>query len=397
MTTPDPQSTALITNPIGIMAVITMIPVIFVWIEQRTKWRIFEYCPPIVWIMIAPLVISNLGLLPFQAPVYKQFKSFAVPLFIIVMLLDVNIRASIRIAARAIGVLLFGALGVVIGCLIAAIALGAWLSPDSWQDFAVLTGTWIGGSGNMAAVAEGIHAPATTVSLVIVAETIVVTLWAPLLFACKRWARPFNKFAGVTEKHTQSIETALTKYEDKGSNVHFYDLLKLLGIGLTAIYVAHLIAPFFPEIPPVFTTTTWMVIFVSTIGIALSATPLKKIHGTNALSMALVYIYMSIIGAEANIFQLDFGHGFVFIIAVALCILIHTGSCILGARVLHVDVHLTAVASMANIGGAASAPVVAAYHRKELVPIAIILALLGYAIGNYLALLTGQIIYMVLQ
>jgi len=379
------------------MAIITMVPVIFVWIEQRTKWRFFEYVPSVVWIMIAPLFLSNFGLIPFESAVYKQFKSFAVPLFIITMLLDVNIRASIRIAARAIGVLLFGALGVVLGCIIAAAIFGTWLGPDSWQDFAILAGTWIGGSGNMAAVAEGIHAPPTTVSLVIVADAIVPTLWLPLLFACKRWAQPFNKFTGVTEQDTQRVETALTRYEEKGSNVHFYDLLKLLGIGFVAIYGAQLLAPFFPEIPPVFTTKTWMVILVTTAGIVLSATPAKKIHGTNALSMALVYIYMSIIGAEANIFHLSFSHGLIFIIAITLTILIHTGSCMLGARILHVDVHLTAVASIANIGGAASAPVVAAYHRKELVPISIVLALLGYAMGNFLALFTGQVIYMFMQ
>ncbi len=397
MTTPDPQSTALITNSIGVMAVIMMIPVVFVWIEHRTKWRIFDYCPPIVWIMITPLFISNFGLIPFRAPVYEQFKSFAVPLFIVIMLLDINIRALTKIAARAIGVLMFGAFGVVIGCILAAIVLSAWLDPNAWQDFAILAATWIGGSGNMVAVAEGIHAPAIAISLVLVTDTIVGTLWFPLVFACKRWAEPFNRFTGVTEQHTRTIEAALERYEEKGSNVHYHDLLKLFGIGFTAIFAAHLIAPLFPEIPPVFTTKTWMTLLVTTIGIALSATPLKRIHGTNAVSMALVYIYMSIVGAEANVFHLSLGHGFLFIIAATFCILVHTGSCVLGARILHVDVHLTAVASIANIGGAASAPVVAAYHRKELVPIAIVLALLGYAMGNYLALLTGQFIYLILR
>ena len=103
--------------------------------------------------------------------------------------------------------------------------------------------------------------------------------------------------------------------------------------------------------------------------------------------MALVYTYLSMIGAQADLYEAASAP--YFMLAGVICIFLHLVFVLLGARLFRVDVHLAAIASIAAIGGAASAPVVASYHRKELVPVAIILALGGYALGNYLGILAA--------
>jgi uncharacterized membrane protein len=147
------------------------------------------------------------------------------------------------------------------------------------------------------------------------------------------------------------------------------------------------ISGYLPVKQGVFSEKTWQILILTTVALGLASTPLRKIPGTKALSMALVYVYLSMIGAQADIRQA--ADAPYFLIAGLLCIIFHLGLVLLSARIFRVDVHLAAVASVAAIGGAASAPVVAAYHRKELVPVSILLALVGYALGNYLGLIAA--------
>jgi len=389
------QLNTLITNPLGIMAIIMLTPAFFIWLEKRTKWKIFEYLPPIVWIFIVPIVWSNIGLIPSQAPIYKEFKSFAVPLFIVLMLLDVDIRNTLKVALRATGVMLFGAIGVVIGAIVAVAILRPELMADAWKGFAALAGSWIGGTGNLAAVAEGLDTPPEMIGIVVIADTLIYIVWFPLLLACKRWAKGFNKFAGVTEKHTQEIEKAIENFEEKDKKVSFHHLLILFGFGFAAIFFSRYIADFLPVVAPVLTAKTWSVMLVTTFGLLMAMTPLRKVPGTHSVSMALVYVYMSMIGAQADLANMAGAHW--FLLAAVLCITLHGIFCVIGAKLFHVDVHLTAIASAANIGGAASAPVVAAYHRHELVPVSIMMALIGYAIGNYFAFFVGYVCQLIMS
>jgi uncharacterized membrane protein len=126
---------------------------------------------------------------------------------------------------------------------------------------------------------------------------------------------------------------------------------------------------------------------VTTIGIGLAATPLRKIPGTMPLAMTLTYIYMTMMGAQADLRNI--GGAQWFLVAGFVCIAVHFVFIIIGARLFRVDVSMAAVSSVSAVGGAASAPVAAAYHREELVPISIMLALLGYALGNYLGVATA--------
>ena len=110
--------------------------------------------------------------------------------------------------------------------------------------------------------------------------------------------------------------------------------------------------------------------------------------------MTFVYISMTMIGASADLRNLG-GIQF-FLMAGILCILVHFGFIILGAKLFRVDVSMAAVSSVAAVGGAASAPVAAGFHREDLVPVSIMLALIGYGLGNYLGVLTAQICHALL-
>ena len=381
------NSQVLVTNPYALMGVLMLVPVFFLSLERWTKWKLFEYLPPIVWIFLFPILLSGVRIIPTSAPVYGAFKAWAVPMFIILMLLDVDLRSTMKVALRSMGVLVVGAFGVVIGGIVAFFFLKGHLEPDAWRGFGALAGSWIGGTGNLAAVAEAVDTPPTLMGVVVIADTFIFILYFPLLFAAKKWAVPFARFARVQEHEARKLDQAVNELEEKTNEVHYWDVLTLFGVGFILIWLVNHLSEILPVKQGVFEAKTWSILILTTVALILASTPLRKVPGTRSMSMALVYVYLSMIGAQADIHQAASAP--FFLIAGVVCIVLHLVLVVLAARVFRVDVHLAAIASVAAIGGAASAPVVAAYHRKQLVPVSIILALVGYALGNYLGLLAA--------
>ncbi len=171
-------------------------------------------------------------------------------------------------------------------------------------------------------------------------------------------------------------------------NVKMRHFLYLFLIGFICVWIADSIANIIPEFKPVWTASTYRILLITTMGIILSMTPARNIPASHELAMALVYIFVANMGAKADVSKLNASTGW-FILACYIWIFIHGFFCLLGAYILKVDIHSTAIASAANIGGAGSAPVVASHHNEKLVPVSILMALLGYAIGNYGAFLAA--------
>jgi uncharacterized membrane protein len=386
------QQEPFFNDTVGVMSVILMIPVFFLWLERKTRWKIFDYLPAIIWIFLTPIFLSNFGVIPRSTPIYSTFKAFAVPLFIVLMLLDINIREALRVAWRGAVVLVIGAFGIVIGAAVAFFAFRSGLPPDAWSGFGALAGSWIGGTGNLAAVAESLSTPDEFVGVVVVVDNFVYLAYFPVILTAKRWAGWFNRFSRVSQEQIDHIAESTRAVERKTHEVHFRHVLTLLGFGFAAILAANYLARLVPELPPVLTEKTWAMLLVTTIGIALSATPLKNVPGTEPLSMTFVYVYMTMIGASADLRELAGAQWFLF--AGFVCIAVHFLFVVLAARLLRVDVSMAAVASVAAVGGAASAPVAAGFHREELVPVSIMLALIGYALGNYLGVGTAYLCHL---
>jgi len=381
------NSEPVFNDLIGVLAVITMIPVFFLWLEKKTKWKIFDVLPAIIWIFLTPIFLSNLNVIPMNSEIYGTFRSFAVPLFIVLMLLDINIRQVIRVAWRGAGVLVLGSIGIVAGAVISFYLFQSGMPEDTWRGYGALAGSWIGGTGNLAAVAESLDTPPEMVGMAVLVDNFVYVLYFPVILTCKRWAGWFNRFTRVSQEQIDHIGEVSQELEQKSQDVRFKDIIVLVGWGFTTIFAANYLASLLPDIGRVITERTWAILLVTTFGIALSASPLKNVPGSGALAMAFVYIYMTTMGAQADLRNI--GGAQWFLVAGIVCIMVHFVFIIVGARLFRVDVSMAAVSSVAAVGGAASAPVAAGYHREELVPISIMLALLGYGLGNYLGVLTG--------
>jgi uncharacterized membrane protein len=384
---------SLIYNPIGVLTVLCGVGAFFFFLEERTRWKLFNYFPPLIFIYAIPAVMSNTGVLTKTSAVYDWLSSTVLPMFLVIMLLKVDVASTIKMMGRGILVMLFGTAGVVLGAPIAYFLVRNKLPEDTWKAFGSLAGSWIGGTGNMAAVAEGLKTSGQGFGLAVLGDNLVYIVWLPILLGSKNFAKAFNRFTRVDKKRIQMLEMARIETQDSQKLVGTKHFLYLLLLGLVCTWAAEILSAKLPELKPILTASTWKILLITTMGLLLSLTPARHIPASHELAMALVYIFIANMGARADISGLTASAGW-FLLGCYIWIAVHGAFCVLGAYLLRVDIHSTAIASAANIGGAASAPVVALSHNEKLVPASILMALIGYAIGNYGGFLAAWLCYL---
>lgn len=385
---------SLINNTTGIITVLCGIPAAFFLLEKKTKWKIFNFFPPLLFIYCIPAMLSNIPLkdgsfiLPRSSDVYSMLKDIVLPLFLVIMLLKVDIASTIKVMGRGVFVMLMGTAGVVIGAPLSYLLVRNHLDPETWKAFGTLAGSWIGGTGNMAAVAGGLEVGKEQFGLAVLGDNLVYIIWLPILLSSKGIAKQFHRFVKIDHNRLEILESIKNTKEEKTEPLAMRHFLYLFAIGFACICIANALSDKLPEFKPVLTASTWKILLITTMGLLLSLTPARKIPASHELATALVYIFVARMGAVADLSQLDGSAGW-FILACFIWIFIHGAFCLLGAYIFKVDIHSTAIASAANIGGVASAPIVAAHHNEKLVPVSVLMALIGYAVGNYGAFLAA--------
>jgi uncharacterized membrane protein len=384
------------------MTVLIAVVAFWFWLERASRWKIFNYLPPLIFIYATPVLLSNTGLIPFQSAAYDFLRHYGLPVFIVLMLIKVDVVGAVRIMGKGVLVMLIGSLGVVLGGVLAYL-LGQeihWppylpLPKDSWRAFGTLAGSWIGGTGNMTAAHAGLGGNARDLTMAAAADQMVYLVWLPLLLASRAFASRFNRWMKVPEDRLARMERAAGHFSQEELALDMNSLvgLALLAVGIT--WISLVLADDLPVIvvggAAVITAGTWLILLVTTLALAASATPARKLPAAQPIAMAIVYVYVARVGATMDLSEASFATIGAFVLLAYVWIAIHGLFILAGAWLFRVDVHTVAIASAANIGGAASAPVVAAHHRESLVPASILMALIGYALGNYLAILTGRL------
>jgi uncharacterized membrane protein len=242
-----------------------------------------------------------------------------------------------------------------------------------------------------------LNTPPEQFGLAVLADNVIYIVWLPILLASKNFADRFNAWANVSEDRIRMMDSAaeLAIEEERTPDMRDYIYLGAIAIGVT--WIAAALAPVLfsmtmrinPDLQVVLSESTWRILLITSIALALSVTRVSRLPNATALGTAMIYVFVAGMGARATIE--GFGQAPAFLLGAFIWIFIHGAFCLAGAKIFRVDVHSVAIASAANIGAAASAPIVAAYHRPSLVPVSVLMALIGYALGNYLAPLAAHL------
>ena len=400
------MSNALVGSPVGVLAVLVAVVSFWFWLEKRTRWKLFEFLPPLIFIYATPVLLSNTGVIPTRSEAYDFLHQYALPVFICLMLIKVDVVGAVRIMGKGVFVMLLGSVGVVAGGFV-AYAIGQAISTpagfplhfplpaDSWKAFGTLSGSWIGGTGNMAAAHAALEGTGEHMTWAAAADQMVYLVWLPLLLGSRALAARFNRWMRVPPGRIEMMERAAAGHaaDERAPTMMHLLYLALVALGFTwiSLELSRVLPPVAVAGATVISASTWLILVVTTLSLAASATPVRRLPGAHPIAMAIIYVYVARIGATMDLGNADFEAMGAFILMAYAWIAIHGLFVLAGAWIFRVDVHTVAIASAANIGGAASAPIVAAHHRESLVPAAILMAMIGYALGNYLAILTGRL------
>ena len=379
-------------------------PLIFVFllsIETAVLWaaghprskKFFRFIPAVFWIYFLPMVASSFNMIDRQSPLYGWTTAYGLPASLFLLLVGVDLQAIARLGRTAVLIFLAGSVGIMAGTVIAFALFRPLTGDHFFSGFGALSASWIGGSANMIAVKEAVGTPDHVFLPMVVVDTVVPYAWMGFLIFASTWQRPIDRWNRADEALLEHIRRRLVTYSLDRQKQRI-DVIKTVLITLAAFIVSlglKQVSSALPVVLGVISAFTWTVILVSVFGLACSLTRLRQFEpeGSTKVGYFLLYFVLTTIGAKASITHL--GESLILIAAGFMIVLVHAAVLMAAARYFKAPVMLAAAASQANIGGVASAPVVAEVYQTGLSTIGLLMAVLGNIIGTYLGIIVSQV------
>lgn len=382
----------MIQNSIGIFLVLLVIESFVLWASTHAKSRnFFRFVPAVFWIYFLPMLASTFGIISPQSPLYGWVVTFGLPASLFLLLLGVDLKAISQLGRKAVVIFVAGSFGVMLGAVISFGLFRSIVGDAFWQGFGTLSASWMGGSANMLAVKEAIGTPDNIFLPIVVVDTIIPYAWMGALIFLSNWQSSIDRFNKADVSLLDNIRRRMASIV-KTSKVAISakSLVGLLGMAFVVGFLINRMAMFLPVVQGIISQFTWTIILVSVLGLLASLTPLRKLEagGSTKIGYFMLYFVLTTIGAKASVVNL--GASAVLLVAGCVIVLVHAGVLFLTIRFLKAPVMLAAAASQANLGGVASAPVVAEIYGPGLSAIGLLMAVLGNIIGTYLGILASQ-------
>lgn len=372
-----------------IAAILINLPKIF---RGKAAQKIFSFAPPIVLIYLGLMTLCTVRLWDLQATgeAYSALKNPLLYAMLFLMLLRCDLRKILRLGPKMLIGFFAATISISLGFVVAYAIMRGALGEGAWRSLGALCGSWMGGGGNMMAIQAALDIDESEMAYALVMDSICATLYVMFLL----WAIGFSeKFNRWTKADTRVIDAVGASLEEEAKSdtmsITWQNIAILVGSGLLASAVCIKLGAIIGEAVPFFDKATWTVLLITLLGVLLAMTPFGRIKGTEEISNVLLYIVVALIASRADLSAM--GNAPAWLLTGFIILAIHAAVMVILAKLLRLDIFTCAVASLANIGGTATAPVLAGTYSSALVPVGIIMALLGYVVGTGGGLMTAQL------
>lgn len=404
--------TPFITNDAVVLGLLMSI-LGFVFWSSESKITFFKkfysVVPPILLCYFIPGVLNSVGMISgTESSLYTIASRFLLPASLVLFTLSLDLKeiwklrkkAGLMFITSSISIMLGGPIAVYVVSLFAPDVVGG-VGPDAvWRGLATVAGTWIGGGANQVAMFEIFKPSADLFSAMVTLDVVISYTWmALLLFGASKTIK-INSWLKADDSSVTEIKDKIEAYQLATMRIpSTRDIAMILAVGFGITGIAHfgadLIAPWITANAAYlskFSLTSgffWIVIIATTLGMFLSFTKVRGLEaaGASRIGSVLLYVLIATIGMQMNIMAI-FDNPGILLVGV-IWMLIHVILVVIVAKLTRTPFFFLAVSSMANIGGPASAPVVAAAFHPSLAPIGVLLAVFGYVIGTYGAYICG--------
>ena len=393
-------------------------------------WNIFyKYVPALLLAYMLPGALTTLGIIApewattdalgtttaHESKVYYMASRFLLPAALVLMTLSIDLKAIYNLGIKALIMFLTGTIGIIIGGPLAILIISL-IAPETvggvgfdavWRGLATLAGSWIGGGANQAAMLEIYNYNTANYASMVIVDIVVANIWMAILLLGIGKSQKLDQWLKADDSAIEALKTKVSAYAARISrNPSLSDIMIILGIAFTVVGVSHFGANAISD----FLTTHveavkdkssamssfgsqffWMITLATILGIGLSFTKFKSYEGAGASKIGSVFIYVLVatIGMKMDLTKIFENPGLIFVGLVWMCI--HVLLLIIVAKIIKAPYFFLAVGSQANVGGAASAPVVAAAFHPALASVGVLLAVFGYVLGTYGAMLCAEL------
>jgi len=381
--------TPLIQEPMAVFGYLAAVFAGIFWIsELPALQKVFRITPAVIYCYFVPTLSTTVGIIPMASPVYEWMTRYLLPVALLLLMITVDLKSILKLGRTALIMVTAGSIGIVIGAQIAFLAFARWLPPEGWKGLAALTGSWIGGTANMVAIAESVGTPDAIMGPIIVVDTVVGYGWMGVLLFLSAWQVVFDRRLQADSTALTETNKLLAELDTHRQPTQLRDIAIILGLGFAGAVLAVQLGAALPALgdPTIISHTTWAVLIVVTGGLLLSFTPVRNLEevGASKVGYAALYLLLTAIGAQGNLMEVLSAPAFFF--AGVLVITIHVAVMLVVAWVIKAPFFFVATGSVANIGGAGTAPIVASVYHPAMAPVGLLMAVAGYILGIYGAL-----------
>ena len=368
----------VITNGFTYLAVLMFIAGGLLALQKYAKWKVFNVVPPLVWIYVLNMIFCTAGLYSSDAcsAAYSALKNNILYAMIFVMLLRCDFRKLAKLSGRMIAIFLGCSFTIGIGFIIGYPIFKGFLGADTWGATAALYASWVGGSANMAAMQDALPVDAGAYGCALALDTVCYSLWIALLLLMVRYS---NKWDNAVKADTSKLKAVA-----EAANAEVAALAQWVGAamqgGLSGAGLA------------MFDKGTCTTVFVTVLGLICAMTPLGKLPAVEELSNVYLYAVVSLLASVATL--TDLVSAPMWVVFGIFVLIVHVVLMFLLSKVFHWDLCMCSTVSVANIGGSASAPIIACAYHESYAGIGVLMGVLGAALGNFFGLGMGAILHL---
>ena len=376
--------------------------------------KFYTFCPVLLLCYFIPALLGSFDIVATDkegSKLYFVAKNYMLPASLVLLTLSIDLKGIIGLGPKALILFLTGTVGILFGGPLAILIVSTF-SPEMvagngpeavWRGMATCAGSWIGGGANQAAMKEVFEVGETIFAQMITVDVLVANVWMAGLLIIAGKSRQIDAWLKADTSAIDTLKDRISAYQAETLRVpKTADTLMVLAAGFSVTALSHFlsgrISAGFEELAltnpwikdfNLTSTFFWLVVLATTGGVLLSFTRLRNLEGVGASRIATVFLYLLVvtIGLKMDVFAI-FNNPGVFVIG-GIWMLIHILLLVGVTILIRAPVFFMAVGSKANIGGAVSAPIVAAAFHPALAPVGVLLAVLGYALGTYAAWLCG--------
>lgn len=399
------ESTPLVTNDAIVLGLLIIIlGLIFYTSGVPTLNKFYSIVPPLLLCYFLPAILNTTGIISGEySNLYYVASRYLLPASLVLLCLSIDLKGIVRLGPKALIMFLTGTFGIVIGGPIALLIIASiapdWLGADAgeiWRGLATVAGSWIGGGANQTAMKEIFETPNDIFSKMIVVDVIVANVWMAVLLYGAGINKKIDKKFKADSSAIESLKTSMESFVSKIARIPTTaDIMIIIAIGLGATALSHsgsyLIVPFFKDMKDTLESMGlssltsgffWLIVFATIIGVFLSFTRLKNYEGAGASKIGSIFLYVLVAAIGTHMDIAAIAESPILFAIGGIWMAIHAIILLLVAKLIKAPFFFVAVGSQANVGGAASAPVVASAFSPSLAPVGVLLAVFGYALGT---------------